>query len=255
MATLVPTGDETLNFEPEETNRGMPTHLDLAIRGGEDELLDDPVRDQAQRSPGTDRRLTPTLLRVFARRRKQIGVSLDQVARLSGISTAELVRYEDEAVPTSITYDQVVVLARVLGVSLEDLPGLRPREERFPLGLTLAELERALFGAPLLRFEGASGERFGGDVERAAASKAFTVRIDDDSLAPAMFRGALLGFMNGTRVRPGSVVLLRHRRSSLMAMRRLDATLYRGILPWQPSYPIGGEWLVSGSLEVTLPPR
>ncbi|MEO6954098.1 MAG: hypothetical protein ABI321_20010, partial [Polyangia bacterium] len=176
-------------------------------------------------------------------------------ARLSGISTAELVRYEDEAVPTSITYDQVVVLARVLGVSLEDLPGLRPREERFPLGLTLAELERALFGAPLLRFEGASGERFGGDVERAAASKAFTVRIDDDSLAPAMFRGALLGFMNGTRVRPGSVVLLRHRRSSLMAMRRLDATLYRGILPWQPSYPIGGEWLVSGSLEVTLPPR
>ncbi|MEO6953845.1 MAG: helix-turn-helix transcriptional regulator, partial [Polyangia bacterium] len=104
MATVVPTGDETLNFEPEETNRGMPMHLDLAIRGGEDELLDDPVRDQAQRSPGTDRRLTPTLLRVFARRRKQIGVSLDQVARLSGISTAELVRYEDEAVPTSITY-------------------------------------------------------------------------------------------------------------------------------------------------------
>ena len=202
-----------------------------------------------------ERRLTPTLLRIFARRRKQVGVSIEQVARLSGISKAELIRYEDETTPASISYDQVVVLARVLGLSTDELPGLRPREERFPLGLTLAELERGLLGAPLLRFEGTNGERYGGDVERAAASRAFTVRVEDSSLEPALYRGALLGFMNATRVRPGAVVLLRHRRSSLMAMRRLEPTLYRGVLPWQPSYPIGGEWQVAGSLEVTLPPR
>ena len=247
-------GDDS-DFEPEDTSHGMSTHRQLATAGDDDELLDDPIASDAPRSTGTDRRLTPTLLRVFARKRKQIGVSLEQVARLSGITKADLERYEDDAVATSITYDQVVVLARVLGVSADELPGLRPREERFPLGLTLAELERSLLGAPLLRFEGASGERYGGDVERAAASKAFTLRVDDDSLAPAMIRGSLLGFMSGTRVRPGSVVLLRHRRSSLMAMRRIDLTLYRGILPWQPSYPVGGEWQVAGSLEVTLPPR
>ena len=246
MPTLVPSGAPEPDFQDEFTT------VD-AVAPREPTLADTGDNELAAKTG--DRRLTPTLLRVFARRRKQVGVSIEQVARLSGISKSDLLRYEDAGNSASITYDQVVVLARVLGLSADELPGLRPREERFPLGLTLAALERSLLQAPLLRFEGATGERYGGDLERVAASKAFTVRIDDDSLQPALHRGTLLGFMNEKEVRPGAVVLLRHRRSSLLAMRRLEPTLYRGLMPWQPSYALGGEWQVAGSLEVTLPPR
>jgi len=202
-----------------------------------------------------ERRLTPTLLKIFSRRRQQIRLSLDQLARLSGISLANLEAIEQGKPGTSITYDQMVVLSRVLGVGVDQLPGLRRRETRSHLGVVLAELERSMLGAPLLRFEGRHGERYGGDVERAASSKSFTVRVEDESLEPAVMRGALLGFMSGVRPRPGGVLLLRHRRSALLALRRHEPPSYVGLVPWQPGYVVGGEWHLVGSLEVVLPPR
>jgi hypothetical protein len=202
-----------------------------------------------------ERRLTPTLLKIFARRRGEIRLSLDQLARLSGIRMDVLEAIDRARPGTSITYDQVVVLSRVLGVPVDQLPGLRKRETRSHLGVALAELERTMLAAPLLRFQGDSGERYGGDVERATASKSFTVRVEDDSLEPSFVRGSLLGFMNGVRPRPGGVLLLRHRRSALLAMRRHEPPSYLGLVAWQPAYVVGGEWHLVGSLEVMLPPR
>jgi hypothetical protein len=201
------------------------------------------------------RRLTPTLLKIFARRRQQIRLSLDQLSRLSGISLPNLEALDQGMPGTSITYDQTVVLSRVLGVGVDQLPGLRKRENRSHLGEVVAELERTLLAAPLLRFEGRSGERYGGDVERAASSKAFTVRVEDESLEPALVRGTLLGFMGGAKPRPSGILLLRHRRSALLAMRRNEPPSYTGLVPWQPGYVVGGEWHLVGSLEVVLPPR
>jgi transcriptional regulator with XRE-family HTH domain len=212
------------------------------------------VRDVAT-APADERRLTPTLLKILSRRRQQIRLSLDQLARLSGISIHHLEQFEQPKVGQTITYDQVVVLARVLGIQVDQLPGLRPRENRPHLGVLLAELERTMLGAPMLRFEGKHGERFGGDVERAAGSKACTVRVEDDSLEPVLPRGSLLGFMSGTTQRPGHILLLRHRRSALLALRRNEPPNFAGLLAWQPSYVAGGEWHVIGSMEVLLPPR
>jgi transcriptional regulator with XRE-family HTH domain len=207
------------------------------------------------RGAENERRLTPTLLKIFSRRRQQIRLSLDQLSRISGISLGSLEALDQGKPGTSITYDQMVVLSRVLGVGVEQLPGLRKRETRSHLGELVGELERILLAAPLLRFEGKSGERYGGDVERAAASKAFTVRVEDESLEPALARGALLGFMSGSKPQPGAILLLRHRRSALLAMRRNVPPSYTGLVPWQPGYVVGGEWHLVGSLEVILPPR
>jgi transcriptional regulator with XRE-family HTH domain len=247
-----------------------PTSVSLPAVLVDDELLDTTtptprldsgeyaaisVEGEAPESAEMERRLTPTLLKIFARRRQEIRLSLDQLARISGISLEQLAAFERERPGQAITYDQVVVLARVLGIGTEQLPGLRPRETRTHMGIVLAELERNMLSAPLLRFEGKNGERYGGDVERATSSKAFTVRIEDDSLEPILRRGMQLGFMSGTRTRAGHILLLRHRRSALLALRRNDKDSYVGLLPWQPSYVIGGEWHVVGSLEVVLPPR
>jgi transcriptional regulator with XRE-family HTH domain len=255
-------GDVHPDYSLEEaTVASLPTvmvdgegHETAAAARSEDEYE---AMSVEQSPPGeeVDRRLTPTLLRIFTRRRKEIRLSIDQLARLSGITLDQLAAFERERPNTAITFDQVVVLARVLGVGTDQLPGLRPRENRTHIGVVLAELERTMQTAPLLRFEGRGGERYGGDVERAASSKAFTVRIEDDSLEPVLWRGMQLGFMSGTRPRPGGVLLLRHRRSALLALRRNHPEGYVGLLPWQPSYVVGGEWHVVGSLEVVLPPR
>ena len=229
-----------------------PTRGELLDSGAYEALKVDGARPNEAVS--IDRRLTPTLLKIFHRRRQQIRLSLDQLERLSGIELATLEAL-DHGRARSISYDQVVVLARVLGIGTDQLPGLRPREARPHLAVVLADLEGALLAAPLLRFEGQHGERYGGDVERAISSKTFTVRIEDEALDPVMVRGSLLGFMSGVQPRAGGILLLRHRRSALLAMRRYEPPSYGGLVPWQPAYVIGGEWHVVGSLEVVLPPR
>lgn len=222
-----------------------------------DELVVEPsVSEPASAEvESVERRLTPTLLKIFARKRQQIRLSLDQLSRLSGIALQHLEGFESPKPTQAITYDQTVVLARVLGVSLDELPGLRRKETRPHLGVVLAELERTMLGAPLLRFEGKHGERYGGDVERAASSKSFTVRIEDDSLEPVLPKGAILGFMSGVNPTEQGILLLRHRRSALLALRRNAPPSYVGLVHWQPAYVVGGEWHLVGSLEVILPPR
>ena len=223
-------------------------------QAGHAEVDDEDAVDEP-REP-LERRLTATLLKIFTRRREHIGLALEQLARLSGISLDQLRSFDHPRAGQTITYDQAVVLTRALGISPDGLPGLRRRETRAHLTVTLGELEAALLAAPLLRFEGKFGERYGGDVERAASSKVFTVRVDDDSLQPAFPRGSLLGFMNDAEPKEHGVLLLRHRRSSMLAMRRADPKAYLGLVEWQPSYVVGGgEWTVCGALVVTLPAR
>jgi transcriptional regulator with XRE-family HTH domain len=208
------------------------------------------------------RRLSPTLMRIFQRRRQAIGLSLDQTSKLSGIAEADLSWLQQDGVEHRLTYDHAIVLARVLGVPASEMPGLRPRDRRLDLATALGELERVVLSGPLLRFEGRGGERFGGDVERVASAPSFAVRIDDSSLGDAWPKGTVIGFQRDAQPEPagGSLALLRHRRSALIALRRVAEEGYVGLAPWQPAYPRtaaglveGGEWLVIGVGVVVLP--
>ncbi len=203
----------------------------------------------------SERRLTSTLLRIFSRRRLQIRLSTEQLSRLSGISVEQLATLENPRPGQTLSYEHAIVLARALGVSSDEMPGLRRRDQRAHLSVTLSDLERAMIASPLLRFEGKHGERYGGDVERAASSKAYTDRIEDDSLVPSFSRGSMLAFLSGTRPKVGSTLLLRHLRSSILALRRYEPPAYAGVASWQPGYVAGGEWHVVGCLEAMLPPR
>jgi hypothetical protein len=191
-------------------------------------------------------------MKIFQRRRLQIGLSTSQVAKLSGIDERDIVRYENESAQHRILFDHAVILARVLGVQPRDMPGLRTRDAKDSARTHVADLVRTLLGGPILTFEGRQGERFGGDLDRVATMPAFGVRIGDGSLGEAWVKGSLLGFVSEP-AQNGDVVLLRHRRSKLLALRRLTPPSYSGLSPWQPSYVVGGEWLSVGRLQVILP--
>ncbi|HEY7957935.1 MAG TPA: helix-turn-helix transcriptional regulator [Polyangia bacterium] len=204
--------------------------------------------------PSSSRRLSPTLMKIFQRRREQIGLSVQQVARLAGVEESELVRFEGTAGQHRLVYDHAVVIARVLGLKAADLPGLRPSKERGEIERHLGEVSRALLAGPLCTMTGgADGERYGGDLERIAAAPSFAVRLEDSSLGEGWPKGALLGFTNEGEPGRGEVVLLRHRSSRLLALRRLKPPNAVGLAAWQPSYVVGGEWLVVGRLQVILP--
>ncbi len=205
--------------------------------------------------PSQSRRLSPTLMKIFQRRREQIGLSIKQLAQLSGVEQEELERFEATSGQHRLVYDHAVVLARALGLKASELPGLRGREPKDDLRAHIDELHRALCAGPLITFEGKEGERFGGDVDRVVTTPAFTIKLGDASLGEGWPAGALLGF--GWRVSPrrDDVVLLRHRKSKLLALRRMTPPRFVGLASWQPAYPAttGAEWLAMGRLQVILP--
>lgn len=193
-------------------------------------------------------------MKIFQRRREQIGLTIGQVAKLAGIEEDELMRFEGTNGQHRLVYDHAVVIARVLGVRPQDMPGLRGRETRDEVAPALVELERALLSGPQLTFEGKAGERFGGDLERVATTPAFALRIGDSSLGDAWPKGTLLGFVAEAAPAIGDVVLLRHRKSRTLALRRFAPPSYTGLQPWQPAYVCtGGEWIAVGRLQVILP--
>ncbi len=200
---------------------------------------------------GGIRRLSSTLGKMFGRRRKEIGLSLAQVAKLTGIGEPELAQYETGAV-TRLPYEHAIVVSRVLGIRSQDMPGLRPREERDDVPSKLAELTQLIMAGPTVTFDGRAGEHFGGDVDRLTTMPAFALQILDHSLGEAWPKGSLLAFVSEVP-QPGDVVILRHRRSKVMALRRLTPPTYAGLQPWQPAYVAGGEWTAIGRLSVVVP--
>jgi hypothetical protein len=235
-----------LDPKPESTDPGMPAFE-------EDDGEPTKHRGTHPPKPSSSRRLSPTLMKIFQRRREQIGLSLKQVADLSGIALEDLARFEATQGNARLFYDHVVVLARVLGLKPHDLPGMRARDSRDPVKEAIEELERALRGGPRLTFEGQKGERFGGDVDRVVTSPSFGVTIGDSTLEPTFAKGVLLGFLTEFAPKPGEVVLVRHRRSKLLALRRNLPPQLAGLAAWQPAYVGGGEWIAVGQLQIVLP--
>jgi transcriptional regulator with XRE-family HTH domain len=191
-------------------------------------------------------------MQIFQRRRKQIGLSLEQIAKLSGVEKEELERFENTQGAHRLLYDHAVVVARVLGLKPGELPGLRAKDDRDDAQSAAAELYRAVLAGPTLTFEGKSGERFGGDVERVLTTPAFALQVGDDSLGAPYPKGTLL-FFTGGEAKPGDVALLRHKRSKTLALRRLEPPKWSGIQSWQPQYPVAPEWVTIGRLQVVLP--
>lgn len=202
-------------------------------------------------------RLSPTVLKIFQRKREQIGLSLEQLSKISGISLEDLKRMDRIDADYRLTYDHAVVLARVLGIGPQEMPGLRARPTKDGPAERIEQIQSWLLSGPVITFEGSSGERFGGDVERVTVTPSFAVKLGDGSLGDAWGPGMVLGFVacgNDVQPRAGDVVLLRHRRSKTLALRRLMPPAFVGLAPWQPSYVASsGEWLAVGRLGVILP--
>jgi transcriptional regulator with XRE-family HTH domain len=203
--------------------------------------------------PGAQKhRISTTLAKIFQRRREEIGLTIEQVSKLSGINAQVVKGYEAAGGPDRLLYDHAVILARVLGVRPQEMPGLRPRESKDDVGGLIGELARAVMQGPLITFEGRNGERFGGDLDRLQTAPAFALQIGDSSLGDAWPKGSLLSFI-AEQPMPGDVTLLRHRRSKLLALRRLTPPTYNGLMPWQPAYVAAGEWMAVGRVQMVLP--
>jgi transcriptional regulator with XRE-family HTH domain len=204
--------------------------------------------------PSSSRRLSPTLMKVFQRRREEIGLSLSQLARITGVDRAELERFENTGGNHRLIYDHVVVIARALGIKAADLPGMRAKEDRPDATSHVEELHRTLSSGPVLTFEGASGERFGGPVERVGVVPGFAVRIGDASLHEVYAQGTLLAFVGDAAPRPGDVAVLRHRKSKQLLLRRLQPPRWNGLVSWQPAQPAGtgADWVPVARLLLVL---
>src|SRR5205823_6308815 len=83
------------------------------------ELPSDKPPDRKGPSPG---RIQLLLSQLLGRKRAAIGLTVEQVAQLAGISTVEIERYEGGA---KVPFEHVVVLARILSIPMGELPGFR----------------------------------------------------------------------------------------------------------------------------------
>ena len=254
-------GDNT-NVDGPRVAAPLDTHdtarAEFGFDGDDDDGddVDDPTVYRGDRppKPSSSRRLSPTLMRIFQRKREQIGLSIAQVAKLTGIDVEELTRFEGTNGQHRLVYDHAVLLARVLGIAPKDMPGLRSaKESRDAVGGALGSLSTTLLSGPMLTFEGKSGERFGGDLERVGTTPHFGVKLGDASLGDGWPRGALLGFLMDASPAAGDVVLVRHKKTKQLAMRRASARTWAPLAAWQPPFPVGGEWLPVARLQVILP--
>ena len=49
------------------------------------------------------------------------------------------------------------------------------------------------------------------------------------------------------------VVLVRHKRTKQLALRRATGQAWAPLASWQPAFPVGGDWLPLARLQVVLP--
>jgi len=241
---------------PLEAHDTTRSPLEIDDEDDDDAGDDDPTvyRGDKPPKPSSSRRLSPTLMRIFQRKREQIGLSIAQVAKLTGIDVEELTRFEGTNGQHRLVYDHAVLLARVLGIAPKDLPGLRSsKESRDAVGSALGSLSTTLCAGPMLTFEGKTGERFGGDLERVGTTPHFGVKLGDSSLGEVWPKGALLGFLMDASPSPNDVVLLRHKKTKQLALRRASSKGWAPLAAWQPAFAVGGDWLPVARLQVVLP--
>src|SRR6202012_2286793 len=135
-----------------------PARSGFGVDEDEDEDdVEDPTiyRGDKPSKPSSSRRLSPTLMGIFQRKREQIGLSIAQVAKLTGIDVEELTRFEGPNGQHRLVYDHAVLVARVLGIAPKDMPGLRSgKEPRDAVGAALGSLQTTLTMGPMLTFEG-----------------------------------------------------------------------------------------------------
>ena len=163
-------------------------------------------------------------------------------------------RFEGTNGAHRLVYDHAVILAKALGVRSEDMPGMRTRETKDPIGSAVSTLATTAMSGPMLTFEGKAGERFGGDHERVGTTPHFSVKVGDSSLAEVFPKGALLTFVADSQPQLHDVVLLRHRKTKQLAMRRLTKTQLAPLVSWQPAYPSpSSDWQPVARLQVVLP--
>jgi hypothetical protein len=218
---------------------------------GEDPTI---YRGDKPQKPSSSRRLSPTLMRIFQRKREQIGLSITQLAKLTGIEEAELMRFEGTNGQHRLVYDHAVLVARVLGIRPQDMPGLRSsKDPKDAVGAALGSLTTSLVSGPTLTFEGKTGERFGGDLERLGTTPHFAIKLGDGSLGEAWPKGTLMAFIMDSSPQPGDVVLVRNRRGKQLGLRRASGQAWVPLAPWQPSYPTGGDWVPVARLQAILP--
>ncbi|MGZ3426468.1 MAG: helix-turn-helix domain-containing protein, partial [Polyangia bacterium] len=93
---------------PVEVDHSSELMLDHARDEADDEEdIEDPTvyrGDKPQRA-SSSRRLSPTLMKIFQRKREQIGLSIAQVAKLTGIDLEELTRFEGTNGQHRLVYD------------------------------------------------------------------------------------------------------------------------------------------------------
>jgi transcriptional regulator with XRE-family HTH domain len=239
---------------PADSHDTISSELLVDEEDGDDPEEPTVYRGDRPPKPSSSRRLSPTLMKIFQRKREQIGLSIAQLAKLTGIDEEELMRFEGTNGAHRLNYDHAVLLARVLGVRPQDMPGLRSaKDAKDAVGSSLGALATALVSGPLVTFEGKAGERFGGDLERIGTTPHFGIKLGDGSLGDGWPKGALLGFVVDAAPQPGDVVLVRNKRGKMLALRRATGNAWAPVAPWQPSYPTGGDWIPLARLQVVIP--
>lgn len=188
---------------------------------------------------------------MISRRRKAIGLSLAEAAKLTGIEQKALAGYEANPPTERVLYDHAVVLARALGILPSEMPGIRHQPDKAPRD-PVADLEQAYAQGPVVTLEGAHGERFGGDIERVFVTPTFALKITDGAFAERFAKGATLGFVGDPKLKIGDVALIFHRRTRALALRAFLPPSYEKIASWQPSYVANADWSVVGRLQIVL---
>jgi hypothetical protein len=220
----------------------------------DDSTVDEPTNYRGDRppKPSSSRRLSPTLMKICKRRREQIGLTIPQLADLTGIDEEELQRFEATGGNHRLVYDHAVVLARALGLKAQELPGLRlVKEDKDPVLAAYDALVAAYTQGLVITFEGKSGERYGGDISRLGTTPQFALKIGDASLGSEWPKGALLGFITEDP-RNNDVALIRQKRGKQVALRRLVEKSWAPLSRWQPPYSIA-DWVAFARLQVVLP--
>lgn len=198
-------------------------------------------------------RLALILGRVIKRRREAIHLTLAQVASMTNISQTQLAGYE---AGSKTPYDHAILLARLLGIRLDDLPGLRASSTT-PLLAAIEETRRRAGETMRFAYTCERGEKLLGATDTLTGLSEFIVEIDDSSIA-GYPRGTMLGFLRerGTppRLDPGLVVA-QHRRSRLTVLRLVRGDVLVGLAKHVPCYQFERDaWDILGHLVLVVFP-
>ena len=132
---------------------------------------------------------------------------------------------------------------------------LGARSRATPSARRSARLSTTLCSGPLLTFEGKSGERFGGDLERVGTTPHFGVKLGDGIARRRTGRAARCSAscMDATPTAGDVVLGAPQARPSSWRCAARPARRGRRWPRGSPSFPVGGDWVPVARLQVVLP--